>query len=91
MLVLFAIPILCIIVVAFAQFGDEMFKKKFFIERRNRSANEQAQVRRRSNRQPPTANRRYNDPPAPVVHSEPTAERSVATDTPNLETSGIRN
>ena len=33
-LLLFAIPILCIIVVALAQFKDEMFKKKFVIDRR---------------------------------------------------------
>ncbi|MEI9979473.1 MAG: hypothetical protein WDN23_10815 [Edaphobacter sp.] len=36
---LFAIPIVCIFVVAFAQFGDEMFKRKFVIERRTLKEN----------------------------------------------------
>jgi hypothetical protein len=34
LLLLFGIPILCIIVVALTQFKDEMFKKKFVIDRR---------------------------------------------------------
>jgi hypothetical protein len=77
---LFAIPALCIIVVAFAQFGDEMFKRKFIIERRNRTSNGGA-----------SGNRRYNDPKGPVAQSEATPQSSEAKDTPNLETSGIRN
>ena len=38
MLLLFAVPAICIAVVAFAQFGDELFNKKFVIERRIRTA-----------------------------------------------------
>jgi hypothetical protein len=45
-LLLFAIPALCIIVVAFAQFGDEMFKKKFILERR-KAQDENSRFRRR--------------------------------------------
>ena len=45
-LLLFAIPALCIIVVAFAQFGDEMFKKKFVLERR-KAQDENSRFRRR--------------------------------------------
>lgn len=79
-LVLFAIPILCIIVIAWSQFHDEMFKKKFLIERRNRDANAKNQV---------TANRRYNDPKGPAAHSETVSQSSAAADASNLEASGL--
>lgn len=45
-LLLFAVPILCIVVVALAQFKDEMFKKKFVIERR-KAQDPTSQFRRR--------------------------------------------
>jgi hypothetical protein len=51
MLVLFAVPALCIVVVAFTQFGDEVFKKKFVIERRIRTAKSRN----------PAHNRRHSD------------------------------
>jgi hypothetical protein len=73
---LFAIPILCIIVVAFAQFGDEMFKKKFIIERRT-AKDKNSDLRRR-----------YSDPREPVGQSE--IDSSSATDASVLETSGNR-
>ena len=48
---LFAIPAVCIFVIGFAQFKDEMFKKKFIIDRRMR----------RSEGNNPNHNRRYSD------------------------------
>ncbi len=79
-LLLFAIPVICIIVIAFAQFRDEMFKKRFVIERRTRAANA-----RNSGH-----NRRYNDPKIPAAQSEITPEPSTVADTSTLETSGAR-
>jgi hypothetical protein len=56
---LFAIPIFCIILIGLNQFRDEMFKKKFLIDRRNQLAKESA---KRSKKDAPVlANRRYND------------------------------
>jgi hypothetical protein len=80
--ILFAIPILCIVVVAFSQFGDEMFKKKFVIERRKRAADA---------RNDASGNRRYNDPKVPGAQPETISQQSTTEKTPNLETSGLRN
>jgi hypothetical protein len=79
-LVLFAIPVICILVIAFTQFRDEMFKKRFILERRART----------SNSQHPEHNRRYNDPKNPGAQPETTPERSAAAGTSSLEASGIR-
>ncbi len=83
---LFAIPTLCILVIAFTQFKDEMFKKRFIIDRRQR----------RSDGNNPTHNRRYSDRRAPATAtSEATPEQPQARDTkPDssvLETSGSHN
>ena len=78
--VLYAIPVICIIVIAFAQFRDEMFKKHFILERRTRAANSQD----------PNHTRRYNDPKTPGAQSETTPEPSAAAGVSTLETSGIR-
>jgi hypothetical protein len=80
---LFAIPTVCILVIAFAQFKDEMFKKKFVIDRRQR----------RSDGSNPTHNRRYSDRRQPAAASEATSEEQPpATQTSGnsqiLETSG---
>jgi len=78
---LFAIPTLCILVIAFTQFKDEMFKKKFVIDRRQR----------RSEGNNPAHNRRYSDrrQPAPT---EATSVQQQGTETSGnsqvLETSG---
>jgi hypothetical protein len=79
-LLLFAIPVICIIVIAFTHFRDAMFKKRFVIERRTRAANTQH----------PDHNRRHNDPKTPGAQSEATSEPSAASGTSTLETSGIR-
>ena len=74
---LFAIPALCIIVVAFAQFGDEMFKRKFIIERRT-AKDKNSDLRRR-----------HSDAREPVGQSEE-IDSSSATDASMLETSSNR-
>lgn len=51
-LLLFGIPIVCIAVIGLNQLKDEMFKKKFEIERRKRVAGEP---------RPPEQSRRHND------------------------------
>jgi len=79
-LAFFAIPVICIIVIAFTQFRDEMFKKRFILERRNREANSQD----------PGHTRRYNDPKVPSSRPETTPESPVDTPASILETSGIR-
>jgi len=79
-LFLFAIPALCIIVIAVAQFKDEVFKKRFILERRNRAANSQN----------PGHNRRYSDRRAPAVHPETSSEQSAAAPDKDMETPGIR-
>jgi hypothetical protein len=80
-LFLFAIPALCIIVIAIAQFKDEVFKKKFILERRNRAANSQN----------PAHNRRYSDRRAPgAAQPETNSERPAATADKDMETSGVR-
>jgi hypothetical protein len=76
MLVLFAVPAICIAVVAFTQFGDELFKKKFVIERRVRTAKSRN----------PAHNRRHSDAKEsnPAQETQPSASRT-------LETSGSSN
>jgi hypothetical protein len=78
---LFAIPAVCILVIGFAQFKDEMFKKKFVIDRRMR----------RSEGNNPNHNRRYSDR-RQTTPSEATLEASPATENAAnpqiLETSG---
>lgn len=85
---LFAIPAVCILVIAFAQFKDEMFKKKFVIDRRQR----------RSEGSNPAHNRRYSDRRQPAAAtSEATPEQAQAqnratdSDSGVLETSGSHN
>ncbi len=73
---LFAIPAFCIIVVAFAQFGDEMFKKKFIIDRR-KAQDENSRFRRR-----------YSDSQLRALDSK--LQSSDSTDSSALETSGDR-
>ena len=51
MLLLFGIPIVCIAVIGLNQLKDEMFKKKFEIERRKRASEPRL----------PEHSRRYND------------------------------
>ena len=60
--ILFAIPILCIIVIVVSQFKDEMFKKKFVIERRNRA---KGTALDRAPGTPPSPDRRYSDSQSP--------------------------
>jgi hypothetical protein len=73
---LFAIPALCIVVVAFAQFGDEMFKKKFVIDRR-KAQDENSGFRRR-----------YSDSQLRALDSK--IDSSDSKETSTLETSGDR-
>ena len=75
-LLLFAIPALCIVVVAFAQFGDEMFKKKFVIDRR-KAQDENSRFRRR-----------YSDSQLRALDTK--TDRSDSADHQILETSGDR-
>ena len=78
-LVLFAVPAICILVVAFTQFGDEVFKKKFVIERRIRTAKSRN----------PAHNRRHSDVKEsnPAQESQPAASSASRT----LETSSGNN
>ena len=78
-LVLFAVPAICIAVIAFTQFGDEVFKKKFVIERRIRTAKSRN----------PAHNRRHSDAREsnPAQESQPAASSASRT----LETSGNNN
>jgi len=64
-LVLFSIPLVCIAIIGLNQIKDEMFKKKFEIERRKREA---------ASGQKTEHNRRYNDRQAPGDQSNPTRE-----------------
>ncbi len=79
MLVLFAIPAICIAFIAFTQFGDELFKKKFVIERRIRTAKSRN----------PAHTRRHSDAsePNPAQESQPAASSASQV----LETSGNSN
>jgi hypothetical protein len=73
---LFAIPALCIVVVALAQFGDEMFKRKFIIDRR-KAQDENSRFRRR-----------YSDSQLRALDSR--IDSSDSTDDSAMETSGNR-
>jgi hypothetical protein len=73
---LFAIPALCIVVIAVAQFGDEMFKKKFIIDRR-KAHDENSGFRRR-----------YSDSQLRALDSK--IDSSDSTDDSALETSSNR-
>jgi len=79
MLALFAVPAICIVVIAFTQFGDEVFKKRFVIERRIRTAKSRN----------PAHNRRHSDAkdPNPAQDSQPAASSASRI----LETSGNSN
>jgi hypothetical protein len=79
MLALFAVPAICIVVVAFTQLGDEVFKKKFVIERRIRTAKSRN----------PAHNRRHSDAKEanPAQESQPAASSASRI----LETSGNSN
>jgi hypothetical protein len=63
MLVLFVVPAICIVVIASTQFGDELFKKKFLLERRIRTAKSRNAAH----------NRRHSDAkePSPAQESQP--------------------
>ncbi len=82
-LVLFAIPFVCIIVVAITQFRDEMFKKKFIIERRSRNSNNPGHNRRYSDRKNDEAQSASTSP-----SEERAPEPSKTRDTGVFETSG---
>jgi hypothetical protein len=86
---LFAIPILAIIIIIVIHFWDEMFKKKFIIERRTGRANGSPADRRRRSGDSEGRNRRYNDP------ADPSAQPAAAPDPdkaqPALEPSGLSN
>jgi len=71
-LLLFSIPIVCIVIIGLNQIKDEMFKKKFEIERRKRPASEQK----------PEHSRRYNDPKASGDQSNSNPESLVTTNAP---------
>jgi hypothetical protein len=71
--ILFATPIICILIVVFTQFNDELFKKKFVIDRRNHSAG-QGYVRRSSSDPLNTPTRRYRDVKAPETSAAPSAD-----------------
>jgi hypothetical protein len=75
--VLFAIPILCIIVIVVSQFKDEMFKKKFVIERRNRS---KGTALDRAPGSPGSSNRRFSDSQSPSTEKNRMPESLVARD-----------
>jgi hypothetical protein len=87
---LFAIPVLAIIIVAVYQFWDEMFKKKFVIDRRNPSSRGTPADRRQPGKSV-SRNRRYNDPVDPSAQTEPTPEPSKDRAQPGFEPSGISN
>jgi hypothetical protein len=75
---LFGIPVLCIVVTVVCQFVDEMFSKKFVIDRRTGSA-DQRSSRRRSLATGVRHNRRYSDPVDPAGHSETNTEPGTET------------
>jgi FtsZ-interacting cell division protein ZipA len=87
---LFAIPTIAIIIIVLNQFWDEMFKKKFVIDRRNPSSRGSPADRRRSGKSD-ARNRRHNDPIDPSVQSAATPESSKDRAQPGLEPSGISN
>jgi hypothetical protein len=65
MFALFAIPVICIVIIAISQFGDEMFKKKFVINRRDQPADEKDSAQRPPSVSPSQQNRRYSDSETP--------------------------
>jgi hypothetical protein len=75
--VLFAIPIICIIVIVVSQFKDEMFKKKFVIERRNRA---KGTALDRAPGTPATPSRRYSDSQSPSTNQKGMPESMRARD-----------
>jgi len=79
---LFAIPIFCIILIGLNQFRDEMFKKKFLIDRRDQL--DKDSVRHSKKSAPLLANRRYNDVGELRTH-EQIPETVVAVGTPILK------
>lgn len=60
---LFGIPVVCIAIIGLNQIKDEMFKKKFEIERRKRAVDQP---------RPPEHSRRYNDLKTPPDQSNAT-------------------
>jgi hypothetical protein len=78
-LVLFVIPIISIVVVVMYQFWDEMFKKKFIIDRRARLSAAQSPIRHRKADCRTSPSRRYADPLASASRSETIPEPSTAT------------
>jgi hypothetical protein len=90
---LFAIPTVAIIIIVLNQFWDEMFKKKFIIERRNASSPGHPSDRRRSGKSD-ARNRRYNDPVDSLDPSaQPEATPASSADRPQtgFEPSGMAN
>jgi hypothetical protein len=87
---LFTIPTLAIIIIVLNQFWDEMFKKKFVIDRRDPSSRGTPADRRRSGKDE-TRNRRYNDPVDSSAQTESNPESSKDRAQPGFEPSGISN
>jgi hypothetical protein len=79
---LFAIPILCIILIGLNQFRDEMFKKKFLIDRRNQLAKDSLRSDKKG--APVSANRRYDDV-GELETRDQVPETLVAVETPMLK------
>lgn len=86
MFALFAIPIICIVIIAISQFGDEMFKKKFVINRRNQPADEKDSTPSPASVSLSQQNRRYNDPETPRT-SQGSPESLEPANTPLLSPS----
>jgi hypothetical protein len=94
---LFAIPVLCMVVIAVNQFIDETFKKTFVIDRRTNSSGEVSD-RRISRSSGGIHNRRYSDRLIPAAHFETRTEplpetlpeSLAAIASPILETSTVR-
>jgi hypothetical protein len=79
----FGIPVVCIVIVVLSQFWDEMFKKKFVIDRRSGLPGHHSN-RRRSIRSE-IHHRRHYDLAAPAGHSETLPEALEAVGSPILE------
>jgi hypothetical protein len=94
---LFAVPVLCIVVIALNQFIDETFKKKFVIDRRA-NPNGTPADRRISRSSGDSQNRRYSDRVVPAAHletrtepvTETLPESLAAIASPIYETSTVR-
>jgi hypothetical protein len=87
---LFAIPAVAIIIIVLNQFWDEMFKKKFVIDRRNPASRGTPADRRRPGGGD-ARDRRYNDPVDTSAQTETTPESSNDRAQPGFEPSGISN